>query len=591
MPSRDRRAAGRRRAWGRGPVILRFEPLEGRQLMTVDALGGDALVADDVAQVLTTLDSLAADSGAAETANTLAATTATTVGGQPDLAATRFSAQSNLDWDQTFTGVAHITNQGEAATTVASKVNVYASPQLELVQGAVLVGSFDLPAGIKPGQTDVLEKEFSTPKVAPPAFAQLASYYLVLAIDPDNTVAESDETNNVNQRLQGYDTAVVTVTPRIPANLVPAGLSVAPGVADWGGTLHVTATVYNDSDGNAPPTNARIVLAPTGQNPFGPLGYTIGSVPMPAVGGNQNASASQDIPLPKNPPSALANYTNFTLFMVSDADEVADPVVRAVSVKGQGIDWAPLQIRSTAAPSPSATDLKVVSLENPSSVAWGDSFQVKAKVGNAGTKAVGPLKVRFYLVQGDGATAVTLALGDATVTNVQAAGTQEVVQTVKLPAQVPAGLYPNVGQARIFVRIDPDHTLDETTLDNNVLGSTPIALRLVGTDGQSTPVVTTPTPSQPPGGGSQQGGGQTQNPNGSGGSPNGGGTPGGQQTGNPGGPLAARQRKQALLAQRLQQAKDLKLRVYPGGNAQQRQQALAARRAALRAAQNPGGTA
>ena len=34
MPSRDRRAAGRRRAWGRGPVILRFEPLEGRALLS-----------------------------------------------------------------------------------------------------------------------------------------------------------------------------------------------------------------------------------------------------------------------------------------------------------------------------------------------------------------------------------------------------------------------------------------------------------------------------------------------------------------------------------------------------------------------------
>src|SRR4051812_14450073 len=34
MPSQKRRAAGRRRAWGRGPIILRFESLEGRQLLT-----------------------------------------------------------------------------------------------------------------------------------------------------------------------------------------------------------------------------------------------------------------------------------------------------------------------------------------------------------------------------------------------------------------------------------------------------------------------------------------------------------------------------------------------------------------------------
>ena len=37
MPSQKRRAAGRRRAWGRGPIILRFESLEGRQLLATSA--------------------------------------------------------------------------------------------------------------------------------------------------------------------------------------------------------------------------------------------------------------------------------------------------------------------------------------------------------------------------------------------------------------------------------------------------------------------------------------------------------------------------------------------------------------------------
>ena len=39
MPSLDRRAAGRRRAWGRGPITLKLESLErrasdGRQVST-----------------------------------------------------------------------------------------------------------------------------------------------------------------------------------------------------------------------------------------------------------------------------------------------------------------------------------------------------------------------------------------------------------------------------------------------------------------------------------------------------------------------------------------------------------------------------
>ena len=37
MPFHDRRAAGRRRAWGRGPIILKLESLERRALMAAHA--------------------------------------------------------------------------------------------------------------------------------------------------------------------------------------------------------------------------------------------------------------------------------------------------------------------------------------------------------------------------------------------------------------------------------------------------------------------------------------------------------------------------------------------------------------------------
>ena len=37
MPSLDRRAAGRRRAWGRGPITLKLESLERRALMAAQA--------------------------------------------------------------------------------------------------------------------------------------------------------------------------------------------------------------------------------------------------------------------------------------------------------------------------------------------------------------------------------------------------------------------------------------------------------------------------------------------------------------------------------------------------------------------------
>ena len=43
MPTLNRRAAGRRRAWGRGPIILKFDSLERRELLSAAQLAGTSL--------------------------------------------------------------------------------------------------------------------------------------------------------------------------------------------------------------------------------------------------------------------------------------------------------------------------------------------------------------------------------------------------------------------------------------------------------------------------------------------------------------------------------------------------------------------
>src|SRR6516164_3944272 len=71
MPSQDRRSAGRRRAWGRGPIILKFDSLEKRELLSA----GQRL---------------------------------------PDLVASSFVTASNADWNTPITTSGLITNQGNA---------------------------------------------------------------------------------------------------------------------------------------------------------------------------------------------------------------------------------------------------------------------------------------------------------------------------------------------------------------------------------------------------------------------------------------------------------------------------------------------
>src|SRR3954471_9376232 len=57
MTSQKRRAAGRRRAWGRGPIILRFESLEGRQLLSASS-SAKALLPDLVGSSFATAHGL-----------------------------------------------------------------------------------------------------------------------------------------------------------------------------------------------------------------------------------------------------------------------------------------------------------------------------------------------------------------------------------------------------------------------------------------------------------------------------------------------------------------------------------------------------
>ena len=86
MSSNDRRAAARRRAWGRGPIILRFEPLEGRQLLAPRRSGR-----------------------------------------APDLLATSFNTVHAADWGDLIHATGTIANQGTATTVAPVAVDIYAS--------------------------------------------------------------------------------------------------------------------------------------------------------------------------------------------------------------------------------------------------------------------------------------------------------------------------------------------------------------------------------------------------------------------------------------------------------------------------------
>ncbi|MBV8675667.1 MAG: hypothetical protein JO355_00700 [Planctomycetaceae bacterium] len=456
MSSHDRRAAARCRAWGRGPIILRFEPLEGRQLLTE-------------AQPMA------------------------------DLVSSAFDTLHNLDWGDSFHAVGQIRNQGDAPVTVPFKVEVVASTKPVIGPGAVPLGEVTIPAGLQPGQSVPYDQVFTLPQTPIPGYSGSGSgtIYIETWIDPEGIVPDSNP-NNLYGLGQGYDTSVVTITPHQPSQLIGASLGVYPDQTTWGQAISVTAQITNNAQGDAPATRARLVLTPAGATPGGPSDLTIGYLQVPAIPAWQTVNVSQPITLPPGPPPMLAGATQFTLSMIEDADYVANALYPHQATQGLGHDMVNLAIGPGAnadLPQGPTPDLAVGDVQAPSvPVSWGQDIQVQADVQNLGQADAGQFQVQFVLTGASGSLDHAIYLGDATVPGLQKGMQQTIVQTIHIPGQLPSGLtLDSLGVGRIAAIVDPDHVVGETNLTNNVAGSNPVTLRVLGTDGTST-VPTAPAP-------------------------------------------------------------------------------------------------
>ena len=548
MSSDDRRTRARRRAWGRGPTILRFEPLEGRQLLTAtnplaviasaagmdtstlaatgtDSHGTTATPATTTtttgsastpaaattsttttaaaATVGTTDASLAADSAAPVAAKPVAAKPVVgkpaPAGDASNLVALSFTTGHNLDWGDAFHASGAVKNVGPTATTAPRDLKIYASTTPSLGSDAVFVGTLTIPSGVPAGGVTSFDADLAAPPVPLATLGNAPSYYLV----PKLSGAASGLAATTQASSAPLD-SVVTVTPKVPPKLVGAGISVNPGGIAWGDTLSVTAIVKNISQGAAPPTNARIILTPVGKTPGAGSDYQIGQVPIPPIGGFQTVTATQKITLPSFAPTLLANSSRYTVTMVQDADAAANPLISS-TISTSANDTTSLTIAvpagstssssSSSASTPStpvptkplAADLSITSVQEPSPTMFrGATFPVGATIRNSGPGDAGPFKVRFLLVTDESANAPALVLGDATLPGLAAGTEQDVLQTVTLPYRTPSEFAATNPTGRIVAQVDPDRSIDQTNTSNDSLAAPPVALRVLTADGQTT---------------------------------------------------------------------------------------------------------
>jgi hypothetical protein len=445
MPSQNRRAAGRRRAWGRGPIILKMEALERREVLSGNS-------------------------------------------GLPDLVNSSFASSSSMaDWSQSVTVAGRVTNQGQSVTTAPFDVAIYASPVRGIDRYSVPLGDVSVPAGLGPGQSVPYQTSVTLPATPIPSVgSEGGTLYLVTWVNPNQSVAEGNYRNNKDLGPP-HDAAPVLIVPPNPSKLVGTTLAVTPATATWGSTITVTAQITNQGGGPSPQTRALLSLTPQSLSYGGTTTVAIGSITVPPLQPYQTVNLVQNITLPNIEPLTVANYTNFVLSMTQDADFATDDLYPHQPTQGQGYDQTPITISYSASPpaTPALPDLAASSVLGPTStVRWGQSFPVTMDVQNLGQAAAGPFTVRFLLTGAGGSVDSSIFLGNVNVGGLASGATDQLTTTLQLPTRLPSGItLQSVGYGRVVALVDPDNAINETLKSNNASISAPFVVRLPGNAG------------------------------------------------------------------------------------------------------------
>ena len=274
MPTLNRRAVGRRRAWGRGPIILRF----------------------DFSHWL------------------------------PELLPSRRSAIFTIimvaaaDWGDSVAVQGTIVNQGGTTVTVPFDVALYASPSISIGRYAVEIGDVTIPAGLAPGQSVPFSTTVKLPSTPIPGVSTNGVVYIDDKIDPNGVVPQSNRRTDSGLGSP-YESSYVVITPDQPSELLGSTLAVSAPITTWGSTITVTAQIRNAGAGASPATRALLALTPTGTLPTWPNDVSIGSLNVPSIPAYQDYNWSREIPTAAGQRAGPAQHRHFhALRRSADAD-------------------------------------------------------------------------------------------------------------------------------------------------------------------------------------------------------------------------------------------------------------------------------
>jgi subtilase family serine protease len=370
--------------------------------------------------VIAAADSTNANTETSETNNTRASA-AIKIG--PDLTVTSVSVPASGGAGGTIT-VTDTTGDPGGGAAPASKTGYYLSTNTTLDSGDVLLGFRSVPA-IPAGGTSS-----GSASVVVPAGTSAGTYYVIAVADYDNSVSETNETNNT----------AVSGLIRIGPDLVETSASVT-STGGAGLPVTVTDTVKNQGLGDAPASTTGFYLS--NSVVFTTAAQLIGTRPVPALPAGTSNTASTTLTLP----STLAPGNYYVFASADYNNQVAETFESNNNSFGQLVKVGP--------------DLTVTTFTPPASMASGATAQVNSVVANQGGGAAAASTLRVYLSTNTTLDSADVPVGSRTVGVLNPGQSDTGAVTITIPSGTAAGSYFLIAVA------DDGNVVPETNETNN----------------------------------------------------------------------------------------------------------------------------
>ncbi len=341
----------------------------------------------------------------------------------PDLTVTSISVPSIAGDGETFS-MSDMTSNTGGGNAGPSRTALFLSTNPGLDALDQLIGERDigpLDAGAFSSAT--------TPAVIPPGTAG-GLYYVLARADQNNSVIESQETNNVRA------SAAIKVGP----DLVVSNLSV-PAAAGAGGTVTVNDTTKNQGAGSPTGSSTTAFYLST-NTAFDAADKSIGSRPVGSLGPGQTQMLPSTLQIPVD--TLTGSY-----FVLARADANGQVVE---SLETNNLTFALIKI---------GPDLTETALSVSGTAVAGGSVNVTETTKNAGGGAAGASTTRFYLSSNGVFDATDVLICSRDVGPLDAGGTSPAT----IPCTIPAGTAP--GNMFLIAVADGTSAVIETTETNN----------------------------------------------------------------------------------------------------------------------------